>query len=98
MNFKGNRVQIIKSLIQVKKLKSKHINFETNNSDQSDENDMLNSNKPAAELETSGSCPSANEAKITEGDGTMYSAGNYQSPEGGKNCNTKSNIFVCYST
>ena len=62
--------------------KSKQDSFETNDSDQSDENDMLNSNKSVAELVTSGSHPSSSEAEINEGDGTMDSARNYQSPVG----------------
>ena len=48
-NFTGNRLQIIKRSVEVKKQDS----FETNNSDESvDENDMLNSNKSVANKQT----------------------------------------------
>ena len=57
--------------------KSKQDGFETKDSDQSDENDMLNSNKSVGELVTSGSHRSSSKAEINED-----SARNYQSPVG----------------
>ena len=74
--FQGKQSTNYKEINTSEETKSKQNNSETNNSDQSDENDMLSSNKSVAELETSGSHPSGNEAEITEEDGTMDSAGN----------------------
>ena len=80
--FQGKQSTNYKEIDTSEETKSEQDSFEMNNSDQSDENDTLNSNKSVAELETSGSYLSSNEAEITEGGGTMDSARNYESPWG----------------
>ena len=64
--FQGKQSANYKEIDTSQETKSKQDSFETNDSDQSDENDMLNSNKSVAELVTSGSHPSSSEAEMKE--------------------------------